>query len=396
MDCEHRRYLNLQPPFINVLDIPQGVLLSDPKQIPSDMGEYLQSSMQINHFLLPSNNLPSYTTPSSKGESDRKSPSFLIPNLRLVQPFQLNTHIDKLPPPPTPLATAPNVTLLRYPDLLKAISEKQQNSRMKTISVPLIRVTTPNLYDLSIDLISSPKLVAPHPLIKRAEEELIYIFDGDIKVTRMRDESPHDYDSALRSVEQSVGEPGDLFFFPAESWPHTLHPFSDWSNYLSIRYVSKLVEKGRMARDGRTPRLEGKMKKRSKMSWVVRHCDFEELDKDRENANVPKETQYNCSATRWETTTDMLYRLLVVDKAFVPGKGIKPHVDVYDSIVIVEEGVLLVAPYNVTITRGDMLMFPAGGEHGLTNVGVTQTRHMLIELQTLKAETPASKRKKGK
>jgi len=396
MDCEHRRTLNVQPPFISSLDVPQAVLLSDPKQIPWDMGEYLQSSMQINHFLLPSNNLPTYTS-SSKEEERIMSPSFLIPGLRLVQPFGLPTRIDKLPALSAPLATAPNFTIFRYSDLMKAISEKQQNSpSMKTISVPLFRVTTPNLYDLSFDLISSPKLVAPHPLLKRAEEELIYVFDGDIKVTRMRDEYPQDYDSALRSVEQSVGEPGDLFFFPAERWPHTLHPFSDRANYLSIRYVSKLVEKGRMARDGRTLRLAGKAKKKSMLSWAVRHCDFEELDQERETANVSPETPYNCSATRWETPTDMLYRLLAVDKAFVPGKGIKPHVDVYDSIVIVEKGTLLIAPYNVTVTRGDMLIFPAGGEHGLTNVGATQTRHMLIELQTLKDESPRQQEKERK
>ena len=152
-----------------------------------------------------------------------------------------------------------------------------------------------------------------------------------------------------------------------------------------------------MARDGRTIQWKGMAKRLSTMSWAFRHCDFElELDKERETVNVRKETQYNCSATRWETPTDMLYRLLVVDKAFVPGKGIKPHVDVYDSIVIVEEGVLLVAPYNVTITRGDMLIFPAGGEHGLTNVGVTQTKHTLIELQTLKDESPRQKEKERK
>lgn len=149
----------------------------------NDSYSLLNSPLQINNLLIPSFDGDSPDEEETP-RTNSKTPSWNIPNLRLMQPFSFTKE---------PLKSYDIYKPIGVVDASKSPSEFRnvvwrfseiQKAHDKWF-FPIVKGSTTNLAWLEIHLSLRKKFQTPHPPHAHYDDEVIYIVDGDVKITRI-------------------------------------------------------------------------------------------------------------------------------------------------------------------------------------------------------------------
>ncbi|KAL6047850.1 hypothetical protein QOT17_021417 [Balamuthia mandrillaris] len=245
-------------------------------------------------------------------------------------------------------------------------------------SYTLLDTKTPVLDRLHISWHVLQRFATPHPPHLHPEAELIYVTEGEVRITRLPVPGKYDwgpFTEEERQVfpdelpEETIAEKGDIIYHPANV-AHTITGLSSpHSSYLSIRFFKE--EKTKRSATTLPPlivkRALGGTRGGLGSATILRAM------------NLATQTQSVKEHVFITAPTETLSELQGHAFRLPKGKSLSPHVDVHDALLLVEKGQATLLPGEERLEVGDVIYAPAGRSHGLRNDGKTTYQQVAIE-----------------
>lgn len=205
--------------------------------------------------------------------------------------------------------------------------------------VPVFKGITKGLLEIECHISATAKNYSPHGPHTHDEEEILFLLSGNVNLIHPGNKN-----------QKVVLKEGQFVYYPAY-FPHTFTTSSDMpANFLAIKWKTSLKNKNQGLNYG---------------------CFCVPT-----NLNVQKNKKSGFK-TFIEGQTLYLKKLQCHMFVMNPGGGIKAHRDLYDVLTIILEGE--VETLGEKAAPFDVIFYPTGKPHGISNPGVNTAREISFE-----------------
>lgn len=213
---------------------------------------------------------------------------------------------------------------------------------------PIFSGITDGLLEFSCHLSTHAKGHSPHDPHTHNEEEILFLLSGSINLIHP------DSNDLIKNENMDLKE-GQFVYYPA----HFSHTFIATSN----------IPANCLA-------LQWKTNSKNKNSGL--NLNYFSVPDNLDN----KENKKFLIKTLFEDSTLYLEKLHCHTSVISPGGGIKTHRDIYDVVSIMLEGE--VETLGKKVTPYDVIFYPTGKPHGISNRGDNIAREVVFEFHTNK------------
>ncbi|KAL6066802.1 hypothetical protein QOT17_009383 [Balamuthia mandrillaris] len=301
-------------------------------------------------------------------------PRFFRPGLRLSSLYH-----DSLEEGSPSAVEAPLPRSAHRPPLADTSVFHLSQLHQTNTSYTLLDTKTPVLDRLHISRHILQRFATPHPPHLHPEAELMYVTEGEVRITRLPVPGKYDwgpFTEEERQVfpeelpEETIAKKGDIIYHPA-NLAHTITGLSSpHSSYLSIRFFKEEKTTNRSATT--LPPLIVKRALGGTSGGLGSATILRAMNLATQTQSV-KEHVFITAPT--ETLSELQGHAFRLPK----GKSLSAHVDAHDALLLVEKGQATLLPGGERLEVGDVIYAPAGRSHGLRNDGKTTYQQVAIE-----------------